>query len=152
MTDGVPPHSTVHPMRAMFKIPFLPPPTLMNPAAFSDIFNDFIEACLVKDHKRRPTALDLKKHPFISHIIGRTERDIVKPLVEKVQEVIARREAKMLEESMRSSFSDDNLEWDFWVTLRKTLWLCLSVRYGINGPCRRVMCGYRNQRFRLLCG
>ncbi|KAJ3114502.1 hypothetical protein HDU96_002016 [Phlyctochytrium bullatum] len=107
MTDGVPPHSTVHPMRAMFKIPFLPPPTLMNPSAFSNVFNDFISRCLTKDPKSRPTALDLKRHPFIAEIVGRTDKEARRPLLEKVQEVLVQREARRLEELMETSFSDD---------------------------------------------
>ncbi|RKO85967.1 kinase-like domain-containing protein, partial [Blyttiomyces helicus] len=59
MTDGVPPHSDQHPMRAMFKIPFLPPPTLMSPSAYSKTFNDFIVQSLIKDPKRRPAAVEL---------------------------------------------------------------------------------------------
>ncbi|KAJ3133340.1 hypothetical protein HDU90_006289 [Geranomyces variabilis] len=92
MTDGVPPHSTVHPMRAMFKIPFLPPPTLLQPSAYSKEFNDFIAHCLIKDPKKRPSAQDLLHHPFISRYVGQQHNsELRKPLMEKVREVMARR-------------------------------------------------------------
>ncbi|KAJ3003573.1 hypothetical protein HKX48_001697 [Thoreauomyces humboldtii] len=92
MTDGVPPHSTVHPMRAMFKIPFLPPPTLLQAYAYSNTFNDFIAQCLVKDPKKRPSALDLLQHPFIAPYVGQQNNVALRePLMEKVQEVLARR-------------------------------------------------------------
>ncbi|KAJ3215669.1 Serine/threonine-protein kinase 4 [Dinochytrium kinnereticum] len=51
---------------------------------------------------------------------GKSDRSIIQPLIEKVQEVIARREARLLEETMRSSFSDDNLEeWAFFGETKK---------------------------------
>ncbi|KAJ3089624.1 hypothetical protein HK102_005907, partial [Quaeritorhiza haematococci] len=70
MTEGVPPHAELHPMRAMFKIPSLPPPTLSNPSAYSPEFNEFISLCLIKDPKRRPSARDLLTHPFIAKHVG----------------------------------------------------------------------------------
>jgi serine/threonine protein kinase len=62
---GQPPHTDVHPMRAIFLIPTSPPPTLPNPSAFSPAFNDFLKACLQKHPDRRPTAAQLLQHPFI---------------------------------------------------------------------------------------
>ncbi|TPX70706.1 hypothetical protein SpCBS45565_g01565 [Spizellomyces sp. 'palustris'] len=92
MTDGVPPHSDVHPMRAMFKIPFLPPPTLIQPNAYSKTFNNFIAQCLIKDPKKRPSALELLKHPFIERYVGQQQNvELRKPLIEKVREVMAKR-------------------------------------------------------------
>jgi len=37
-------------------IPAKPPPTLVNPASFSTVFNHFVATCLVKDPNRRPDA------------------------------------------------------------------------------------------------
>ena len=45
---GMPPHFNVHPMRAIFLIPSKPPPRLSDPTKWSNEFNDFIKACLVK--------------------------------------------------------------------------------------------------------
>lgn len=65
MAEGDPPHSDLHPMRVIFKIPQAPPPTLQDAAEYSEHFNDFIKRCLEKDAAKRPTAAELMQHPFI---------------------------------------------------------------------------------------
>ena len=62
---GEPPHSDVHPMRAIFLIPKCPPPTL-GPGNWSADFKDFVAKCLIKDPKARPSAAALLGHPFIT--------------------------------------------------------------------------------------
>jgi len=63
---GEPPHSNVHPMRAIFMIPNSDPPTLPDPSKWSADFNDFLKVCLVKNPEKRPTATALlQAHPFI---------------------------------------------------------------------------------------
>jgi len=63
---GEPPHSNVHPMRAIFLIPNSDPPTLPDPSAWSADFNDFLKVCLVKNPDKRPSATELlQSHPFI---------------------------------------------------------------------------------------
>ncbi|KAI9365947.1 hypothetical protein DFJ73DRAFT_755664 [Zopfochytrium polystomum] len=96
MTDGVPPHSQIHPMRAMFKIPFLPPPTMMNPEVYSDLYKDFLSLCLSKDPKSRPSASELLNHPFVSPYspANRLVSGAKNPLAEKVKQVMAVRSAK----------------------------------------------------------
>ncbi|XP_063309213.1 myosin-IIIa [Pelobates fuscus] len=66
--DGDPPLSDVHPMRALFKIPRNPPPTLRQPELWSSEFNDFISKCLTKDFEKRPVVCDLLEHAFIKQI------------------------------------------------------------------------------------
>lgn len=64
---GEPPHSEIHPMRAIFLIPAAPPPTLPDPQNWSKEFNDFLKVCLVKDPSLRPSAAHLlQNHPFIT--------------------------------------------------------------------------------------
>jgi len=63
---GEPPHSSVHPMRAIFLIPKSPPPTL-GEGDWSSEFKDFVAKCLVKDPVARPTATELLQHPFIKN-------------------------------------------------------------------------------------
>lgn len=61
-----PPHSEVMPpVRVLFLVPSLPPPTLARPEAFSDAFNAFVAACLVKDPADRPDAAAALAEPFI---------------------------------------------------------------------------------------
>ncbi|XP_062234995.1 myosin-IIIa isoform X1 [Platichthys flesus] len=81
--DGDPPLSELHPMRALFKIPRNPPPTLHQPELWSDNFNDFICKCLIKDFELRPNVLDLLQHVFIKQILGR-ERILQKQLIELI--------------------------------------------------------------------
>jgi len=69
---GEPPHSNVHPMRAIFMIPTSEPPTLPNPEKWSKEFNDFLKVCLVKEPDKRPSAATLlKTHPFITKSKGK---------------------------------------------------------------------------------
>ncbi|XP_044032781.1 myosin-IIIa isoform X2 [Siniperca chuatsi] len=81
--DGDPPLSELHPMRALFKIPRNPPPTLHQPELWSDDFNDFICKCLIKDFELRPNVLDLLQHVFIKQIVGR-EKILQKQLIELI--------------------------------------------------------------------
>ncbi|KAM6101723.1 myosin-IIIa isoform 3-T5 [Theristicus caerulescens] len=69
--DGDPPLADLHPMRALFKIPRNPPPTLQQPELWSPEFNDFINKCLTKDYEKRPTVSSLLQHDFIKQIEGK---------------------------------------------------------------------------------
>uniref|UniRef100_A0A8C3H2K0 non-specific serine/threonine protein kinase n=1 Tax=Corvus moneduloides TaxID=1196302 RepID=A0A8C3H2K0_CORMO len=69
--DGDPPLADLHPMRALFKIPRNPPPTLQQPELWSPDFNDFINKCLTKDYEKRPTVSTLLQHDFIKQIEGK---------------------------------------------------------------------------------
>ncbi|KAK5878186.1 hypothetical protein CesoFtcFv8_025618 [Champsocephalus esox] len=71
--DGDPPLSELHPMRALFKIPRNPPPTLHQPELWSDNFNDFIGKCLIKDFELRPNVLDLLQHVYIKQTVGKVK-------------------------------------------------------------------------------
>ncbi|XP_030624792.1 myosin-IIIa [Chanos chanos] len=81
--DGDPPLADLHPMRALFKIPRNPPPTLHQPELWSSDFNDFISKCLIKDFELRPNVLDLLQHVFIKQIVGR-EKTLQKQLMELI--------------------------------------------------------------------
>jgi serine/threonine protein kinase len=66
LAKGVPPHSDMHPMRVIFKIPHVAAPKLPDPDNWSQAFMDFIAACLTKDFNVRPSAEELLKHKFIT--------------------------------------------------------------------------------------
>ncbi|KAJ6640420.1 hypothetical protein lerEdw1_013758 [Lerista edwardsae] len=69
--DGDPPLADLHPMRALFKIPRNPPPTLRQPELWSPEFNDFISKCLTKDYEKRPKVSDLLQHDFVKQAEGK---------------------------------------------------------------------------------
>ncbi|OCT75584.1 myosin-IIIa isoform X2 [Xenopus laevis] len=81
--DGDPPLADLHPMRALFKIPRNPPPTLRQPELWSSEFNDFINKCLIKDFEKRPTVSDLLEHPFIKQLKD-NENALQKQLMELI--------------------------------------------------------------------
>lgn len=81
MAVGEPPHSSIHPMRAIFLIPTSPPPSLPNPEEWSKEFNDFIRVSCLKDPNRRPSARWLiDNHPFI---LNAGPQKIIADLVEE---------------------------------------------------------------------
>jgi len=93
---GEPPHSNVHPMRAIFLIPTSEPPTLPDPDDWSEDFNNFLKTCLAKDPAKRPTATQLlQSHPFIQKAKG---KQVIAALVEEcMTEIDEYREAEAKE-------------------------------------------------------
>lgn len=77
---GEPPHSDVHPMTAMFKIPTNPPPTLPTPEKYSAHFHTFLRAALMKEPAMRPTCKQLLTHPFIT---SAPDKSVIMELVDQ---------------------------------------------------------------------
>jgi len=65
LAETNPPHAKVHPMRALFMIPYRPSPTLPNPQKWSNDFNDFVAKCLKKNPEERSSCTQLIEHPFV---------------------------------------------------------------------------------------
>ncbi|KAJ3344922.1 hypothetical protein HDU83_004600 [Entophlyctis luteolus] len=73
MAECSPPHFDMYPMRALFMIPTLDPPTLKADAPWSEEFRDFLKQCLQKDPAARASAADLMTHPFVAQRDGSVE-------------------------------------------------------------------------------
>ncbi|KAL5723196.1 hypothetical protein ACHQM5_006620 [Ranunculus cassubicifolius] len=65
MAEGLPPRSTVHPMRVLFMISIEPAPMLEDKEKWSLVFHDFVAKCLTKEPRLRPTAPEMLKHKFM---------------------------------------------------------------------------------------
>ncbi|KAG9081435.1 putative protein serine/threonine kinase, partial [Ceratobasidium sp. 392] len=63
LAKGEPPYAELHPMKVLFLIPKNPPPQL--DSHFSKLFREFVQLCLQRDPRDRPTARELLKHKFV---------------------------------------------------------------------------------------
>lgn len=86
LAEGKPPNSNIHPMRAIFMIPSRPPPTLTEPAKWSNEFNTFIARCLVKNPDDRPSAQELLSHPYVTKS---KPASVLIPLIQEADRIIA---------------------------------------------------------------
>ncbi|XP_076858866.1 myosin-IIIb isoform X3 [Brachyhypopomus gauderio] len=71
LADGDPPLAEMHPVKALFKIPRNPSPTLRHPDQWCRSFSHFIAQCLIKDFEARPSVTHLLEHPFIKQAHGK---------------------------------------------------------------------------------
>ncbi|PWY99358.1 Pkinase-domain-containing protein [Testicularia cyperi] len=85
MAKGEPPLAEYHPMRVLFLIPKAKSPTLEG--NFSSAFKDFVDLCLIKDPKHRPSTKELLQHRFIKYAKKTT---LLTELIERHHEYKAR--------------------------------------------------------------
>ena len=121
LANGEPPYSDIHPMKVLFLIPKNPPPTLQGD--FSKPFKDFVELCLKRDPKERPSAKELLKHPFVRRAKKTTYLTELIEQYERWQAVHGDRDSEdsdeeSQDEGQKCSTEDQDL-WDFG-TVRPT--------------------------------
>ncbi|XP_012067804.1 serine/threonine-protein kinase 4 homolog B isoform X2 [Jatropha curcas] len=87
MAEGLPPRSTVHPMRVLFMISIEPAPMLEDKEKWSLVFHDFVAKCLTKEPRLRPTASEMLKHKFIEKC--KYGASAMLPKVEKARQIRA---------------------------------------------------------------
>lgn len=130
LANGEPPYSDIHPMKVLFLIPKNPPPELEG--NFSKAFKEFIELCLQKDPRKRPSARELLKHPFV--------RKAKK--TSYLTELIERYERWAVHQKKDEDFEDDGFQkinqytppnedlWDFGTV--RPMGTRNSTRFGLN--------------------
>uniref|UniRef100_A0A8D3CEG2 non-specific serine/threonine protein kinase n=1 Tax=Scophthalmus maximus TaxID=52904 RepID=A0A8D3CEG2_SCOMX len=96
LADGDPPLAELHPVKALFKIPRNPSPTLRVPEQWCRSFIHFIGQCLIKDFEARPSVTHLLEHPFIKQVQGKDValRQQLAALIQEQQEVGCRTKTK----------------------------------------------------------
>ncbi|XP_001920287.5 myosin-IIIb isoform X5 [Danio rerio] len=92
LADGDPPLAEMHPVKALFKIPRNPSPTLRHPEQWCRSFSHFIAQCLIKDFETRPSVTHLLEHPFIKQAHGKDTllRQQLSVLIREQQDVGSR--------------------------------------------------------------
>ena len=83
IAEKIPPLFNIHPMRALFMITRLPPPTLANKKHWTFHFQDFVKCCLTSDPIQRLDAKELLKHKFVTSLNERKDNTIFISLITK---------------------------------------------------------------------
>lgn len=79
-----PPLSDIHPMRALVLIPNANL-NFAKPKNFSKIFQQFVNDCLQKDPKARPSCQELLEHPFLSKAKSLPRKQMIYDIIQKVK-------------------------------------------------------------------
>jgi len=117
---GEPPYSDIHPMKVLFLIPKNQPPQLEG--SFSERFKEFVNLCLQRDPRDRPSAKELLKHPFVkrakrttylTELIERNERWVMENGNKKGSDEDLDEGTMDTRDSKSSEEEDDNDLWDF---------------------------------------
>ena len=102
-----PPLADIHPMRALHMIPTTDL-GFAKPKSFSPNFRDFVNQCLTRDPRKRPSAEQMLQHPFLAKAvqIGLERRKIV--IAELVQKY--RKDRQKAREGYKGAIEEDNVD------------------------------------------
>jgi len=102
MSEGKPPLSDLHPLRALLQIPSNPAPKLQNQNEWTQEMHSFLALCLEKDPQKRSTAADLLKHPFIKNAGKKTIiQQLVLNVMPKIEKYREQKRKKDMEEAAK---------------------------------------------------
>ncbi|XP_041923763.1 LOW QUALITY PROTEIN: myosin-IIIb [Alosa sapidissima] len=136
LADGDPPLAEMHPVKALFKIPRNPSPTLRQPDQWCRSFSHFIAQCLIKDFETRPSVTHLLEHPFIKQAHGHDSslRKQLSALIKEQQEHGCRRRTRHERINTRKTLIIESSPDDDLVNLEvldeETIISHLQRRYG----------------------
>ncbi|KAH3767650.1 protein serine/threonine kinase [Pelomyxa schiedti] len=88
MAEGAPPLHDLHPMRAIFLIPTLPPPKFQDTASKSPEIVAFLALCLKMNAAERPSAKELLSDPFIQRCCSKTQ--CLAPLIQEQTDLLSK--------------------------------------------------------------
>jgi len=112
MFEGKPPHADIHPMRAIFLIPFKPPPTLKEVKQSSASLNSFLAKCLVKNPTQRASASELLQDDFVKSAQSSESalKEITNEII-KIKEFMSKQveDPKGTEETLHDSTQTDTI-------------------------------------------
>jgi serine/threonine kinase 3 len=132
MAQGDPPHSDLHPMRAIFVIPGSPPPLLSEPDKWSKDFKDFLTVCLQKNPDDRPSARRLLSHQFIVKAKQADGPSVIQKLVaQSMREIDAYR---AMETSMHSAEAQDYSEVQGYSEVKREVVEEYSIPNSLDSP------------------
>jgi len=78
IAEGRPPNSDISSIEELPKILERPSPQLMKPRQWTQLFNDFMAKCLIKEAEQRPSSIDLLQHQFVNNTQG---YEVLKPSI-----------------------------------------------------------------------
>lgn len=116
LANGEPPYADIHPMKVLFLIPKNPSPQLSG--GFSSHFKEFVDLCLRKDPRDRPSAKQLLQTTFI--------RKAGKPA--RLQELISRYQDWQLRHPKLDDSSDESTPQKKHSPVNQELWDFGTVR------------------------
>lgn len=110
LADGSPPLSGLSPMKALSVIPDRECPSLPSGNFFSELFREFIDACMSKDPDSRPSASQLLTLKFVRT----TKRpSILVPLIQQHQKFVRKLKPAQKRVLNAPPYKDEQTAWDF---------------------------------------